>query len=166
MDGEHKPDVTFEDADPPIGGLRTWPHIRHNPPNKQENMRKLTNLEACIIKELNTPEKWKQPRASSGDSYKKQGTWEHTSIDKHPHNPHIDLDAMYMKWLGDHKSTYAKRNTTHKDQCSGPNVTNLSPTHTSLEVANTTLNYAHPDITVRSSCYMDNWKNTTAGDGQ
>ena len=39
VDGENTPDITFEDADPPIGGLRTWPKIRHNPPNKPENIR-------------------------------------------------------------------------------------------------------------------------------
>jgi hypothetical protein len=30
VDGENSPDITFEDADPPIGGLPTWPQIRHN----------------------------------------------------------------------------------------------------------------------------------------
>jgi hypothetical protein len=52
LDGEHTPGVTFEDADPPIGGLRTWPQIRHNTPNKPENIRKLTSLKASIKKEL------------------------------------------------------------------------------------------------------------------
>jgi hypothetical protein len=52
VDGEHTPDITFEEADPPIGGLRTWPQIRNNPPNKPENIRKLTNLKARIQKEL------------------------------------------------------------------------------------------------------------------
>jgi hypothetical protein len=50
--GEHTPGITFEEADPPIGGLRTWPQIRHNPPNKPKNVRKLTNLKASIRKEL------------------------------------------------------------------------------------------------------------------
>ena len=53
VDGEHTPNITFEEADPPIWGLRTWPQIRHNPPNKPENIRKLTNLKASIKKELN-----------------------------------------------------------------------------------------------------------------
>jgi ribonuclease HI len=38
VDGEPTPDIAFEDADPPIGGLRTWPQIRHNPPNRPENI--------------------------------------------------------------------------------------------------------------------------------
>ena len=45
-------EVVLNEADPPIGGLRTWPHIRHNPPSKLENIRKLTNLKVCIKKEL------------------------------------------------------------------------------------------------------------------
>jgi len=45
-------DITFEDVDPPNGGLRTWSQIRHNLPNKPENIRKLTNLKADIKKEL------------------------------------------------------------------------------------------------------------------
>ena len=44
--------ILFEDADPPIGGLRTWPQIRHSPPNQPENIRKLANLKTCIKKEL------------------------------------------------------------------------------------------------------------------
>jgi hypothetical protein len=52
VDGDNIPDITFEDADPPIGGLRTWPQIRHNPPNKPEHIRKRTNLKAYIRKEL------------------------------------------------------------------------------------------------------------------
>jgi len=52
VDGEHTLDITFDEADPPIGDLRPWPQIRHNPPNKPENIRKLTNLNASIKKEL------------------------------------------------------------------------------------------------------------------
>jgi hypothetical protein len=52
VDGENTPDVTFEDADPPIGGLRAWPHRRHDPSNKPEYIRNLDNLKASIRKEL------------------------------------------------------------------------------------------------------------------
>jgi ribonuclease HI len=48
VDGEHTPDTTFEEADPPIRGLRTWSHIRHNPTNNPEHIRNLTNFKACI----------------------------------------------------------------------------------------------------------------------
>ena len=34
VDGENSLDITFEDADPPIRGIRKWPQIRHNPTNK------------------------------------------------------------------------------------------------------------------------------------
>jgi hypothetical protein len=51
VDGENTPDITFEDADPPIGGLRTWPQIKHNPPNKLKHVRKLTSFKTGIRKE-------------------------------------------------------------------------------------------------------------------
>ncbi len=63
-------------------------------------------------------------------------------------------------------STNAKINTIHRDKCYAPNVTKHSPTHTSLEDANTTLNYAHPNIITRSNYYTKNWKNTTEEGGQ
>ena len=52
VDGEYTLDITFEEADPPIGGLRTWPQIRHTLPNKIEDTRKLTNLKTSKNKEL------------------------------------------------------------------------------------------------------------------
>ena len=52
MDGDNLPDITCEEADPPIGDLRTWPQIKLNPTNKPEKIRKLTNLKAGIKKEL------------------------------------------------------------------------------------------------------------------
>jgi hypothetical protein len=132
VDGEHTPDITFQEADPPFGGLRTWPQIRHDPTNKPEHIRKLiTNLKASIKNNSSTPTKPRPQRASLGNSYKRQEPQEKTLVYKHTHNPHIDPDAMHMKWHGDHMSTDAKRNTIHRDQCSAPNVTNLSPTHTS-----------------------------------
>ena len=131
MDGENAPYITFEDADPSIGGLRTWPQIRHNPTNKPEHTRKLTNLKSGIKKNSSTPSKPQPQKASLGSSYKRQGTQEYASVLKYTHNPHIDLDETHMKWHGDHMSTDAKRNTTRPDQCSATNVTNLSPTHTS-----------------------------------
>ena len=74
----------------------------------------------------------------------------------HTHNPHIDQDVTHMKWPDDYTATYAKRNTIRKDQCYPSNVTNLSPTHTSLEVAHTTLDYAHPATTTLSNYYKNN----------
>ena len=146
--------------------LRTWPQIRHNPPNKSEHIRKLTNLETGIRKELKHTKKRQRPRASSGDFYKTQETWEQNSVYKLTHNPHIDPDATRIKWLGDHTYTDAKRNKTNMDQCYAPNVANLSPTPASLEDVNTTPNYAHLDTIAPSSSYMNNWKNTMEADGQ
>ncbi len=48
VEGEVKPDATFEEAESPLGGLRTWGEIRHTHPNKLKDTRKLTNLKAGI----------------------------------------------------------------------------------------------------------------------
>jgi hypothetical protein len=48
VDGEAKLDIIFEEADQPIGGLHTWPQIRHTLPNKLENIRKLTNFKSGL----------------------------------------------------------------------------------------------------------------------
>jgi hypothetical protein len=131
VDGEHTSDITFEDPDPLIGGLRTWPQIEHNPPNKPEHIRQLTNLKASIRKGLKHTNKTATTKGVFGRPYKKQETQEQTSVYKRTHNPHIDPDVTHMKWHGDHTYTYAKRNTTRMDQWYAPNVTNHSPTHTS-----------------------------------
>jgi hypothetical protein len=48
VNGEAPPDITFIEADPPIGGLRTWPQIRKTAPNKTDSIHKITNLKTDI----------------------------------------------------------------------------------------------------------------------
>jgi hypothetical protein len=48
VDGEAPPAVIFDEADPPVGGLRTWSQIRHITPNKPDNIQKLTNIKTGI----------------------------------------------------------------------------------------------------------------------
>jgi hypothetical protein len=48
VDGEASPDITFDETDPPVGGLRTWPQIRHITPTKLDTILKLTNIESGI----------------------------------------------------------------------------------------------------------------------
>ena len=48
VDGEVPPCSTFDEADPPIGGLRTWPLIRHTSPDKLDTTKKITNLKTGI----------------------------------------------------------------------------------------------------------------------
>ncbi len=131
VDGDTLPDVTFEEVDPPIGGLRTWPQIRMKPTNKPDHIRKLTNLKTDIKKNLGKQRTPRPPKEYTGNSYKQQETREPTSAYKHTHNPHTDPDKTHMRWHGAPMSTDAKRNKIPKAQCSAPNATNLSPTHTS-----------------------------------
>ncbi len=51
MDGEAPPNITFDEADPPVGGLRTWPQIKRTTPNNPETIIKLTNMKTDIKKQ-------------------------------------------------------------------------------------------------------------------
>ena len=44
VEGHKTPDITFTDADPPIGGLRTWPQIRRTSKDTPHNVPKLADL--------------------------------------------------------------------------------------------------------------------------
>ena len=165
MDGEYTPDNTFEEADPPTGGLRTLPRIRHNPPNKPKNIRKLTNLTASITQNKNTPTKRQLQNVYSGNSYKRQETQDHTSVFKHTPNPHTNPDEPHMKWPKDHMSTYAKKNISQGPmlctKCNQP-LTNIHllggcKHNTKLRTSrhNSTLKLLHEDL-----------ENTTEGGGQ
>ena len=53
MAGEAPPAITFDEADPPVGGLRTWPQIRRTTPNKLDTIIKLTNIKTGIKTAIN-----------------------------------------------------------------------------------------------------------------
>ena len=100
VDGEHTPDITFDDADPPIGGLRTWPQIRHNPPNKPENIRKLTNLKASIKKELKHTDKTETTKVVFGKLLQAaRDTGTYFSIQAYSQSPYrFRRDAYEVVW--------------------------------------------------------------------
>jgi len=50
VDGGTLMDITFTSADPPIGGLRTWPLIRDTHDDNNCSKKKLTNLHAGLRK--------------------------------------------------------------------------------------------------------------------
>ncbi len=52
VDRESPPDIIFDEADPAIGGLRTWPQLRLIIPNKLDIIHKITNIKTCIIKTI------------------------------------------------------------------------------------------------------------------
>jgi hypothetical protein len=52
VDGEVPPDITFDEADPPVGGLRTWQKTRHATPDKPDTILKLTNIKTGIKRAL------------------------------------------------------------------------------------------------------------------
>ncbi len=50
VDGHIPPDIIFTDADPPVGGLRTWPQIRYQNGDTPPNIAKLANLHSSLRK--------------------------------------------------------------------------------------------------------------------
>jgi ribonuclease HI len=114
VDGEHTPDITFEEADPPIGGLRTWPQIKHNPPNKPENIRKLTNLKASIKKEL----KYTNKTATMKDVFGKllqtaRDTRIYFSIQAYSQSPYRSRRDSYEVAWGSHVYRCKKKHNSH-----------------------------------------------------
>ena len=63
VEGEAPPDTIFDEADPPVGGLRTWPQIRRTTPNNPDTIIKLTNIKTDIKKEIKV-NKTPHPEAS------------------------------------------------------------------------------------------------------
>jgi hypothetical protein len=67
VDGKKRPDITFTDADPPVGGLRTWPQIKINKPNKSTQTSKIADIPKRLRKLLKT--KPPNPRTSTTTTY-------------------------------------------------------------------------------------------------
>jgi ribonuclease HI len=67
VDGKTRPDITFTKADPPIGGMRTWPQIKTNKPVKSTQTIKIADIPSGLRKLLKT--KPPNPRASTTMTY-------------------------------------------------------------------------------------------------
>ncbi len=52
VDGEAPPDITFDEADPPVGGLKTGPQIKTTTPNNPDTIIKLTNIKNDVKKAI------------------------------------------------------------------------------------------------------------------
>ena len=116
MKGEITPGIAIEEADPLIGGLRTWPHT---PPNKPDYIRKLTNHKAGIQKE----------QKNTNKNSKKHEIRERIIVYKHSHNLRTYVGVTHMKWHRDHTSTDARRDTIRKEKFYALSISNRSQTH-------------------------------------
>jgi ribonuclease HI len=54
VEGHKTPDITFTNADPPIGGLRTWPQIRRNSKDTTPNVTNIADLHSSLRKIIRT----------------------------------------------------------------------------------------------------------------
>jgi hypothetical protein len=48
VDGETTPDIIFDAAETPVGGLKTWPQTRSTTPTQLDTIIKLTNIKTGI----------------------------------------------------------------------------------------------------------------------
>ena len=67
VDGKTRPDITFTEADTPIGGLRTWPQIKTNKPDKSTQTTKIADIPNGLRKLLKI--KPPNPRTSTTTTY-------------------------------------------------------------------------------------------------
>ena len=65
--GTQNPDILFTDADPPVGGLRTWPQIRKTSKDSPSIITKLADLHSSIRKLIRTHTS--NPTTSHGTIY-------------------------------------------------------------------------------------------------
>jgi hypothetical protein len=95
VDGEATPDIIFDEADPPVGGLRTWPQIRSTTPTQPNTIIQLTNIQTGIkttIKET----KYTTTKGVFGDLLKKARETD-TDFSIQAHSQHTDADGTHMR---------------------------------------------------------------------
>jgi hypothetical protein len=165
VDGKKRPDTTFTDADPPIGGLRTWSQIKSNKPDKSTQTTKIADIPKEIRKLLKT--KPPIPRTSTTTTY--NSILQHARDLGADHNIHAHSEAPYR----------ARRDAlevmwgVHAHRCHrefGPSLTctkclsSLTNTHI-LGDANSAPNSGHYDIIAHVDSYISSYTTPTAADG-
>jgi len=91
VDGKTRPDITFTEADPPIGGLRTWPQIKTIKPDKSTLINKIADMHNGIRKLLKT--KLPKPQTSTITTYSNK--LQHARELGADHNIHADSYTPY-----------------------------------------------------------------------
>jgi ribonuclease HI len=128
VEGEATPDITFEEADPPVGGLRTWPQIRNTTPNNPDNIKKFTNLKAGIktaIKETT----YTKTRGIFGDLLRKaRETGTDFSIQAYSKSPYRSRRDSYEVAWGTHVYRCKRKHNTGPMTCTKCNQL-LTNTH-------------------------------------
>ena len=102
VDGKTWPDIIFTEADPPIGGLRTWPQIKTTKPDKSIHITKISDVHNGIRKLLKT--KPPKPQTSTTTTY--SNILQHArelgadlNIDAHSDTPYrARRDALEVMW--------------------------------------------------------------------
>jgi len=112
-------DISFTEAEPPppIGGLRTWPHIRKIAPKKSDPIPKITNLNTDIKKAIKTNKDNKTKGVFGRLLQEARDTDIDFSIQACSRAPYrYRRDSYEVAW--GYTFTYARGATTLRDQCS------------------------------------------------
>ena len=129
MEGEALPDIIFTEADPPIGGLRTWPQIRKIVSNKTDTIHKITNLKT-VIKRAIKANKDNRTKGIFGRLLQEaRNTDIDFSIQVYSRAPYKCKRGSYEVARGSNVYRCKRRHNVHV--CSVESATNRSQTHTS-----------------------------------
>jgi ribonuclease HI len=114
--GHKTPDIFFTDADPPVGGLRTWPQTRQNGKGTPHTITKLADLHSSLRKLIRTHTANTTTRHSTINGqilHDARTTGSNHTIHAYSTAPFLARkDSLEVAW--DYTSTYVKENTTHR----------------------------------------------------
>jgi ribonuclease HI len=164
VEGQKKTDIIFTAADPPIGGLRTWPQTRTTKPDNTTHTTKIADIHNGIRKLLRT--QTPQPPAYLTTTY--NTILQHAREMGADHNIHAHSntpfrarrDALEVMW--GYMYTSARESTDPPSHA--PNATPPLQTHTFSEDAGSQPNSEHKDTTTRSNSYTNYYKKLTGED--
>jgi hypothetical protein len=158
VDGHITPDIIFTDADPPVGGLRTWPQTWKNGKNTPSNITKLADLHSSLRKLIRTHPFNTTTRHGTIYSqilHESRTTGSDHTIHAYSTAPfRARRDSMEVAW-GVH--IHGKENTAHLSYV--PSASPRSQTHTYLEAANSPPSSELNATTVHSDFYSNSYKN-------
>ena len=134
VEGHKTPDKIFTDADPPVGGLRTWPQTRKTSKDTPPNITILADLHSSLRKIIRTHTHITPQQAtvlSTAEFYIKLEPQGRTTQYMHTQQQLSRPEETQWRWHEEYTSTYAKGNTAHRSYT--PSGNPRLQTHTFLE---------------------------------
>jgi hypothetical protein len=96
VDGHATSDVIFDEVDPPVGGLKTWPQLRKESPTIPDMTQKITILKNDLKKEIKATTKNITTRGVFGRLLQiARDTGTDLNIQAYPHAPYRSRGESY-----------------------------------------------------------------------